>query len=133
MIMHPGYPTEPVDPSIELPSQNPADWAHNDIAILKLAEPFVFNDIVQPACLPTNDSTLKSGDWLRVSGYGNTGNFWEDIWFAKLRLVDVPFHKDKVCARNMGKFVSKNIQHKTGFYTVCIKTEKLSSILGSNK
>jgi len=91
-IMHPGY--------TGVESQNLDDMYHNDIAILKFENPLRFNDFVRPACLPTRDSILTSGDSLRVSGFGSTLESSED---GKLRLVDIPFHDDQECSRNMGK------------------------------
>lgn len=48
---------------------------YNDIALIRLAEPVVYNDFVKPICLPLS-STLRSkthvGEAMEVSGWGKT-------------------------------------------------------------
>ena len=43
--------------------------AENDIVILKLSRDAVFNDYVQPACLPSSSSSTYFGQSAIVSGY----------------------------------------------------------------
>ena len=100
--MHPGW-YHGVVPSH--PSQLPSDVYHDDIAILKFDRPLQFNEFVRPACLPKSDSILTSGDSLRVSGFGDTKQSTEN---EKLWLVDIPFHDDKECSRNMGNSNKRN-------------------------
>ncbi|XP_075148331.1 chymotrypsin-2-like [Haematobia irritans] len=45
-------------------------WYHNDIAILRLTEPIVFNDLTQPIPLPV--TPLKDGDEVILTGWGDT-------------------------------------------------------------
>ncbi|CAL4082952.1 unnamed protein product, partial [Meganyctiphanes norvegica] len=66
----------------------------NDIAILKLAEPLVFNDFVGPITLPEVNQTFD-GEMCRVSGWGNMkqGSHPASI----LQFVDVPNIPDDTC------------------------------------
>nr|XP_046245101.1 transmembrane protease serine 13a isoform X2 [Scatophagus argus] len=43
-----------------------------DIAMLKLTSPVVFNDVVQPACLPTFNQRFPEGTKCWTSGFGTT-------------------------------------------------------------
>ena len=57
IIIHENYNTNTID---------------NDIAILKLKTPLIFNDDVQPACLPhSNFAPEKYGQIGVVSGWGS--------------------------------------------------------------
>ena len=47
------------------------DTMENDIAILKLAKPLVFNKYVQPACLPDKTYSYPTGENLIISGWGS--------------------------------------------------------------
>ncbi|CAF3034774.1 unnamed protein product [Rotaria sp. Silwood2] len=54
IIMHQGYNSETLE---------------NDLVILELADPLIFNDYVQPVCLP--DSDVKTNSLLVVLGWGD--------------------------------------------------------------
>ena len=41
-----------------------------DLAILTVDKPFVFNEFVQPACLPKSDAPIPVGTAVMTSGYG---------------------------------------------------------------
>ena len=54
--------------------QDPNNSFANDIALLKLSTPLVFNDYVRPVCLPQTESDVF-GDALAcyISGWGAFG------------------------------------------------------------
>ena len=43
-----------------------------DIAVIKLSEDIEFNNHVQPACLPSNDTVYEPGKRCFISGWGRT-------------------------------------------------------------
>ncbi|XP_075046968.1 chymotrypsin-like elastase family member 2A [Mixophyes fleayi] len=43
----------------------------NDISLIKLAEPLVFSDVIQPACLPPAGAILEHNVGCYVTGWGN--------------------------------------------------------------
>ena len=49
-----------------------ADNINNDLAILKLSEPLVLSDDVQPICLPDGPLELEDGADCYASGWGAT-------------------------------------------------------------
>lgn len=59
LILHPDYKLD--DKRIPL----------NDIALIELAHPVEFNDVVSPACLDNNPSR-NYGDNLIITGYGQS-------------------------------------------------------------
>ncbi|XP_052823983.1 neurotrypsin [Octopus bimaculoides] len=76
-------------------SDNSYDY---DIALIKI-EPnnrgngIVFNDYVQPACLPDKNATYFEGERCHISGWGNTGKAYPSI----LKAAIVPLIKAKLC------------------------------------
>ena len=78
---------------------------NNDIAIME-TEPFQFNEYVQPACLPELKTTIAQGDLLRVSGFGLTHKINTPNKIYHLKLLDVPYHEDQVCAKLFSKLPS---------------------------
>ncbi|KAL4240966.1 Transmembrane protease serine 2 [Mactra antiquata] len=59
LILHENYAAATVD---------------NDIALVKLDKPIIFNDHVRPACLPTSDEKLRTGTRCTVYGWGKQGD-----------------------------------------------------------
>lgn len=55
-ITHPGYMEKPVS---------------RDIALVKLASPVNFSDLILPVCLPKPRDLLGHGTWCWVTGWGN--------------------------------------------------------------
>ena len=45
-------------------------WGQYDVAILTVDPPFVFNEFVQPACLPESDAPIPVGTAVLTSGFG---------------------------------------------------------------
>lgn len=58
-----------VDRILRHPSYN-ADTADYDVALLELAEPFVFSKYVQPACLPAASHRFPPRKKCLISGWG---------------------------------------------------------------
>lgn len=76
------------------------DIIANDVCLLRLKEPLVFNDEVQPVKLPEQDQAFESGDAI-VSGWGtlHAGDFnLPDL----LHVVTVPLVIDDDCAKAYG-------------------------------
>ena len=48
---------------------------HNDIALMKLAEPVPYTDTIQPACLETQDNEVDRYDQCHIVGWGDTALF----------------------------------------------------------
>lgn len=44
-----------------------------DVGLLRVEEPFVFNDFVRPVCLPKVDEPIEPSSLCVVTGWGNTG------------------------------------------------------------
>ncbi|GAB1602923.1 atrial natriuretic peptide-converting enzyme-like isoform X1, partial [Argonauta hians] len=69
-----------------------------DIALLKLqpnrhGNGIIFNDYVQPACLPDKDTVFRAGERCHISGWGNTGKAYPSI----LKAATVPLMERKLC------------------------------------
>jgi len=59
-----------------------------DLALLEVAEPFVFNEQVGPACLPRPGDTVNEGTMCTTSGWGETQGTADD--HTKLHEGKVP-------------------------------------------
>ncbi|XP_037799654.1 trypsin-1-like [Penaeus monodon] len=72
----------------------------NDIALIRLATPFVMNSLVQPIELPAQGEYAAAGESCTTTGWGTTveGGFIPDI----LRKVDVPIVDDDTCRQSYG-------------------------------
>uniref|UniRef100_A0A4W6EE15 Transmembrane serine protease 13b n=1 Tax=Lates calcarifer TaxID=8187 RepID=A0A4W6EE15_LATCA len=81
-----------------------------DIALLKLTSPVVFNDKVQPACLPTSGQQFLHGTKCWTSGFGTTeagsGTVSKDLMEVMVDIIGTP-----VCnnLRVYGGSVSRNM------------------------
>ncbi|XP_068401891.1 transmembrane protease serine 3 isoform X1 [Eschrichtius robustus] len=67
----------------------------NDIALMKLARPVAFNDMIQPVCLPNSEEHFPDGKMCWTSGWGAT----EDGGDASpvLNHAAVPLISNKIC------------------------------------
>ena len=75
----------------DIPS--PIDQMRPDIVIIKLAEPFILNDYVKPACLPTKP--IEAGSACYVSGWG----YYIPLTSKELNNASIPKQKsDKLLA-----------------------------------
>ncbi|XP_070826706.1 transmembrane protease serine 13a [Chaetodon trifascialis] len=81
-----------------------------DVALLKLTSPVVFDDKVQPACLPTNDQQFPQGTKCWTSGFGTTEE-GSDIVSKDLMEVTVDIIGREVCnsPRVYGGSVTNNM------------------------
>nr|XP_027205356.1 trypsin-1-like [Dermatophagoides pteronyssinus] len=66
--------------------------AQNDIALIRLTKPIVFNQRVRPICLPkSNDYEMNGGQSVTVAGYGyTTDNLVINFLPDRLKAVRVP-------------------------------------------
>jgi len=78
---------------------------HNDISMIKLPESLVFNDYIQPVCLPTaGEEDLGPGITVTPSGWGLTSD--SAIRIAdEVHKVDVPTITTEVCAETYGNLI----------------------------
>jgi len=69
---------------------------NNDIAVIKLAQPVLFNEVIQPVKLARKGDTVKQGSKCTVAGWGYIDN---------VNIPDVPYHinltvwSDDFCTR----------------------------------
>ncbi|XP_044210899.1 transmembrane protease serine 13a [Thunnus albacares] len=81
-----------------------------DVALLKLTSPVLFNDKVQPACLPAFDQRFSHGTKCWTSGFGTTeagsGTVSKDLMEVVVDIIDT-----QVCnsPRVYGGLVTKNM------------------------
>ncbi|XP_046658607.1 serine protease easter-like isoform X1 [Homalodisca vitripennis] len=73
----------------------------DDICLLRLKESIVFNDFVQPICLPVFDNIIKhnfEGEHMEVAGWGHFSMGTESIFGSnKLLAVSVPVQSNVFC------------------------------------
>ncbi|XP_071518607.1 trypsin-1-like isoform X2 [Panulirus ornatus] len=72
----------------------------NDIALVKLAEPLVFNDVVKPIELPGQMELVAANTLCTTTGWGST--FEDGDVVDVLRKVDVPVVSDNKCRESYG-------------------------------
>lgn len=103
-------PTPYLVQSIVLNENYNSDTNDQDIALLKLTSPVVFNDKVQPACLPMHSQTFSPGTRCWTSGFGTTEAGSAAI-SRTLKEVTVDIISDKVCNsyRGYGGAVTSNM------------------------
>jgi len=75
----------------------------NDIAILKLSEEVVFNDHIQPACLPSNTEEKYVGQSAVVSGWGTTSSGGDTSNVLKKTDQTILADSDRDCIRGSGE------------------------------
>lgn len=54
--------------------KHPEYWEENnraDVALVRLAAPVTFTDLILPVCLPKPGDSLGHGTWCWVTGWGN--------------------------------------------------------------
>ncbi|XP_018431933.1 PREDICTED: ovochymase-1 [Nanorana parkeri] len=73
---------------------NPLTYEY-DVGLLRVKEPFTFNDFVRPVCLPRKDEPIEPSSLCVVTGWGNT----EEVGKLSRRLqqLQVPILNSKVC------------------------------------
>ncbi|CAF97472.1 unnamed protein product, partial [Tetraodon nigroviridis] len=87
-----------------------SDTNDYDVALLKLAAPVVFDDNVQPACLPSRDQILAPGTQCWTTGFGTTEDGSSSV-SKSLMEVSVNIISDTVCnsVTVYNKAVTKNM------------------------
>uniref|UniRef100_A0A8D0G928 Hepsin n=1 Tax=Sphenodon punctatus TaxID=8508 RepID=A0A8D0G928_SPHPU len=88
----------------------------NDIALMHLATPLVFNEYVQPVCLPALGQPLVDGKLCTVTGWGNTQYYGQQA--EVLQEASVPIISTSVC--NSPEYYGNQIKPKmfcAGFAT----------------
>lgn len=83
LIIHPSYNSITYDYDVALMKLRP-DKSGNGI---------VFNDYVQPACLPSDNLKMSSGTRCEISGWGSTGQ----IYPSMLKAATVPLLSRRIC------------------------------------
>ncbi|XP_052002825.1 trypsin-like [Xyrauchen texanus] len=78
----------------------------NDFMLIKLSEPAIFNDYVQPISLPTSCSF--AGEQCLVSGWGNQINTGVD-YAAVLQCLDLPVLSRSQCEGAYGWQITDNM------------------------
>ena len=66
----------------------------NDIALLRLSEPLVFNRYIRSICLPSVNDIIKNGERTLVTGWGSTQGTGSSQY---LREVEVPIQSNDQC------------------------------------
>lgn len=77
------------------PGYNRPSMMNNDISILKLDKPAVFNDHVQPACLPNSGEAPKPGTECYLTGWGKTSHPGSAV--GSLRQVKLKVQSQSAC------------------------------------
>ncbi|KAJ8287675.1 hypothetical protein COCON_G00003340 [Conger conger] len=91
VIPHPGYSTYNHD---------------NDFMLIKLREPAIFNQYVQPVPLAT--SCAQAGDICLVSGWGNMINTGVN-YASVLQCLDLPILSDSQCKNAYSNLITDNM------------------------
>ncbi|KAK3767901.1 hypothetical protein RRG08_059228 [Elysia crispata] len=68
----------------------------NDIALVLLAEPLVFSDVIGPICIPRSNQGVKDGEMCLLAGWGSTRGTSD---FNALNQVNLPIVPDATCSR----------------------------------
>ncbi|CAL1527992.1 unnamed protein product [Lymnaea stagnalis] len=67
----------------------------NDIALLVLAQPLTFSDVIQPICLPTAEQGVTAGEICLLAGWGATRGTANEMVLNQVLLPIIP---DDVCS-----------------------------------
>jgi len=120
VVMHPKY-----DPQA----------LNNDIALFKLSKPIMFNQYVQPACLPEAEDDVSPGTDCYITGWGkirHPGNMHTVLQQAKMKVVSkavcqaknsqsipIPVTDAMICAGDGGKTRISGCHGDSGGPFVC--------------
>ncbi|XP_078415693.1 transmembrane protease serine 9-like [Cetorhinus maximus] len=78
--------------------------SNNDIAVLELSFPLIFNDFIQPVCLPLNSTVFPVGQSCTITGWGTLAY---QGWTPRiLQKAEVKIISDNRCRRTYGYRVS---------------------------
>ncbi|NXE10538.1 PROC protein, partial [Lophotis ruficrista] len=88
------------------------ETSDNDIAMLHLAEPVVYNKYMLPICLPTRDlaeqELTRNGKQMVVTGWGSTSDV-NNNYSTFLSYIQIPVVPRNVCAQAMRFAISDNM------------------------
>lgn len=88
------------------------ETSDNDIAMLHLAEPVMYNKYVLPICLPTRDlaeqELTRSGKQMVVTGWGSTSDANHN-YSTFLSYIQIPMVPRNECAQAMRFAISDNM------------------------
>lgn len=85
LVLHPGYSTITYDYDISLIKLKPN----------KRGTGIIFNDYVQPVCLPPDNLQNSPGTRCEISGWGSTGQIYPSV----LKAATVPLLSRRICNR----------------------------------
>ncbi|NWQ78836.1 PROC protein, partial [Columbina picui] len=87
------------------------ETSDNDIAMLHLAEPVMYNKYALPICLPTRDlaeqELTRSGRQMVVTGWGSTSDM--NNYSTFLSYIEIPMAPRNECAQAMRFAISDNM------------------------
>ncbi|XP_035190272.1 vitamin K-dependent protein C [Oxyura jamaicensis] len=85
----------------------------NDIAMLHLAEPVMYNKYALPICLPTRDlaehELTRHGRQMMVTGWGSTSDLEKRNYSTLLSYIEIPMVPRNECAQVMSYTISDNM------------------------
>ncbi|KAM6127538.1 vitamin K-dependent protein C [Phoenicopterus ruber ruber] len=88
------------------------ETSDNDIAMLHLAEPVMYNKYMLPICLPSRDlaeqELTRSGKQMVVTGWGSTSDV-NNNYSTFLSYIEIPIVPRNECARAMRFAISDNM------------------------
>lgn len=88
------------------------ETSDNDIAMLHLAEPVMYNKYVLPICLPTRDlaeqELTRNGRQMVVTGWGSTSDV-NNNYSTFLSYIEIPMVPRNECAQAMRFAISDNM------------------------
>jgi len=91
VAIHPEYCSE-----VAFKSKSCAAMNQHDVAVVTLNRPLVFDEFVQPACLPDGDWTLAAGTMFDVVGNGYVDYDTRELTDT-LQTVEVPMIEQEKC------------------------------------
>ncbi|XP_059825263.1 transmembrane protease serine 11C-like [Hypanus sabinus] len=80
---------------------------NNDFAVLELSSPLIFNDFIQPICLPSSSKIFHAGQKCRITGWGKLA--YQGSFATILQKAVVNIINDQRCKRIYKKLVSENM------------------------
>ncbi|XP_037773291.1 vitamin K-dependent protein C-like, partial [Penaeus monodon] len=79
----------------------------NDIALIKLSSPVVFNQsYIAPVCLPALGQKFDNGTAI-VTGWGSIEYYGANS--DKLRMVELPLVPHEICSKTYSPYVTENM------------------------
>lgn len=89
------------------------ETSDNDIAMLHLVEPVMYNKYALPICLPTRDlaehELTRNGRQMMVTGWGSTSDIQKKNYSTLLSYIEIPMVPRNECAQVMRHTISDNM------------------------